>query len=142
LANVLAVRNFNDLLDFWSFVQLQIVPNFSALVYPLEDNDTFQIRTCILTALRDKVLLPILKTHELNIDERVRIRPILALVCFATADHTKKHQEFVELSDRILFNNSASNECSEDLRSVKVGYTITLKVYNLFKVINFILNNL
>jgi hypothetical protein len=99
---VLTVRNFNDLLDFWSFVQLQIVPNISALIYPLEDTETFQIRPCILAALRDKVLLPMLRNYELNSEERIRIRPILALVCFVTADRTKKHLEFVELSDRVL----------------------------------------
>ncbi|KAI6184120.1 hypothetical protein M3Y97_00562200 [Aphelenchoides bicaudatus] len=103
LTNVLSVRTINDLLDFWSFVLLQIVPTFSSLTYPLED-DTFQVRPCILTALRDKVLLPILRNRNLSSDDGARIRPILAHVCFATADHSQKHQEFVELSDRILFN--------------------------------------
>lgn len=120
LTNVLAIRDINELLDFWSFVQLQIIPNFSALAYPLEDADTFQTRPCILTALRDKVLLPILRNHELSNEDRMRIRPILALVCFVTADHSQKHQEFVELSDRILFNN-VSLSTQNSLQAVKVS---------------------
>lgn len=88
---------------------MQIIPNFSALAYPLEDGDgNFKIRQCILAAMRDKVLLPILKNYEPSEEECIKIRPILAVICFATADRSRKHQEFMTLSDRMLFNDRRS----------------------------------
>lgn len=85
---------------------MQIIPNFSALAYPLEDGDSnFKIRQCILAAMRDKVLLPILKNYEPSEEECIKIRPIMAVICFATADRSRKHQEFMTLSDRMLFND-------------------------------------
>jgi hypothetical protein len=118
-------RDFSikDLLDFWELVQVQIIPNFLSVTYPLEDPDTFQIRQTIFVALRNKVLLPILKDYRFkNAHERAQIRPILASVCFVAADRSEKHREFVELSDRVLFNDNVEFESIDSDVSYQLYY--------------------
>ncbi|KAI6196980.1 hypothetical protein M3Y94_01171600 [Aphelenchoides besseyi] len=124
LENVLKNGHVNKLLDFWSFVQMQVIPNVSSALYPLQTPD-FQLRHVILATFRNKLLLPILENFQLDDEQTHLLRPILCAICFAAADKSSKHEKFERLTDELLFNDKQNEIVIE---SEQVGACISSKI--------------
>ncbi|KAI6178724.1 hypothetical protein M3Y98_00532600 [Aphelenchoides besseyi] len=128
LENVLINGHVTKLLDFWSFVQMQIIPNVSSALYPLQVakiTPDFQLRHVILATFRNKLLLPILENSQLDNEQAHLLRPILCAVCFAAADKSNKHEKFERLTDELLFNDEQNEIVIE---SKQTGTCISPKV--------------
>ncbi|KAE9548373.1 hypothetical protein FO519_008411, partial [Halicephalobus sp. NKZ332] len=102
LDGVLDYDTLETLLSLWEKIHQQILPNFVAMVYPLEKYDRrLQLRKKFLTFFRDKVLVKILSSLDFN-PKNFQLFPLLFVIDIQTMNNSSRYWEFKDLMNKLL----------------------------------------
>ncbi|TMS35790.1 hypothetical protein L596_003110 [Steinernema carpocapsae] len=104
LSSALCDDNVDVLVDLWEKLLNQILPTAVAMLYPLKTIDaTFDIRKCILTYFRDRVLLKVLSHYPYR---SAALQPMLFAVLLETADNTPNYLNLQRIATAVTSDES------------------------------------
>uniref|UniRef100_A0A1I8AVL8 Uncharacterized protein n=1 Tax=Steinernema glaseri TaxID=37863 RepID=A0A1I8AVL8_9BILA len=125
LNHVAIDEHVDNLIGLWDKLSTQILPTAVSMLYPLKAFDeSFDIRRCILTYFRDRVLLRVLSQ---SCYRNASLHPMLFTVLLETADDSANYRKMQQIASFLMSEepsprrNSSYSICSKRSRGGSVS---------------------
>ncbi|CAD5211522.1 unnamed protein product [Bursaphelenchus okinawaensis] len=99
-------HNIVYLLELWSLIKSKVLNNLYMMLQPVESRvPTFIIRREVMKALRNRVLLPLLRSKQRPQNYK-RVQPVITNVWHSACDGSPEHKEYQDLVNWFLHTDS------------------------------------